>query len=379
MFLHIFTYRLRCIIRDFSTLFWSAAFPIVVATLFGMAFSNLNAPETFSMIPVAVVDNTAYRQNEPFQAALEATVGNERLFDVTLCSQSEAQNLLEKESVTGILTLDDSGDLSVTVADTGIHETIIKNFADSYLQLKSTYTRIAMQNPSALASIIQDGSKDAQYIKDVPIGASVPDNTVVYYFALIAMACMYGSFLGMTTVTNIQANQSDIAARCNLVPVNKLKMFGASLCATLFVQLLSVLLLIVYLALVIGVQFGDRLLYILLASLAGTTLGVSFGAMISALLKRRDGFKVAILIGISMLGTFLAGLMYPDMKYIVAKNVPVLSYLNPANLVADAFYTLYYYDTLNRFFLNIGLLFGFSGLFFLVVFFVMRRQKYASL
>lgn len=379
MFWHIFTYRLRCITRDVTTLFWSAAFPILLATLFGMAFSNLNAPETFSQIPVAVVDNAAYQSDEALKTALEATMGDERMFTITLCDEQEAMRLLDSKAVTGVLQLSGDGTLSVSVSDTGIHQTIIKSFADSYIQLKSAYTAIATKNPAAFALLMQQEFEHTEYVSNVPLGASVPDNTVVYYFALIAMACMYGSFQGMTTVSGIQANQSDIAARNNLVPTHKLKLFGASLCATLFVQLLSVLALIAYLALVIGVQFGDRLGYIILASAAGTMLGVSFGALIGALLKRREGIKVAILIGISMISTFLAGLMYVDMKYIVVKNMPVLSYLNPANLVADAFYALYYYDTLDRFFLNIGLLCGFSGVFFLIVFAVMRRQKYASL
>ncbi len=172
------------------------------------------------------------------------------------------------------------------------------------MQLKSAYTTVAMENPAALALLMEEEFEHAEYVTDVPLGASVPDNTVVYYFALIAMACMYGSFQGMTSVSSVQANQSDIAARNNLVPVHKLKLFGASLSATLFVQLISVLLLIAYLALVIGVQFGDRLGYILLACTAGTMLGVSFGAMVGALLKRNEGIKVAILIGISMVSGF---------------------------------------------------------------------------
>ncbi len=379
MFWHIFTYRLRCISREFATLFWSAAFPILLATLFGMAFSNLSSSEAFTMIPIAVVENDAYVQEAALGEALDATTDGKRLFDITLCDRAQADRLLSERSVTGVLELAEDGHLTVTVSGTGINQTILKNFADIYLQQKNAYTGIAMQNPAALERLMQKKASEAEYIKEVPMGASTPDNTVVYYFALIAMACMYGSFQGMTTVSSIQANQSDIAARCNLVPIHKLKMFGASLSAALLVQLISILILIAYLGVVIGVQFGDRLGYILLACAAGTTLGVSFGAMVSALLKRRDGLKVAILIGLSMVCTFFAGLMYPDMKYIVAKNVPLFSYLNPANLIADAFYALYYYNTLDRYLLNIGLLFGFSGVFFFVVFFVMRRQKYASL
>ncbi|MFA9380547.1 MAG: ABC transporter permease, partial [Acetanaerobacterium sp.] len=296
-----------------------------------------------------------------------------------VCGKDEAQSLLENGSVAGIMTLREDGGIDVAVKGSGIRQSIIKSFADTFLQMGSAYQTVAVQNPMAMQQLMQEESGEAEYLREIPLGASNPDNTVVYYFALIAMACLYGSFLGMDTVTAVQANQSDIAARTTLAPIHKLKVFGASLSASLVLHFTSILVLIAYLRLVIGVQFGDRLGYVVLACMAGSVMGVAFGAMISALLKRREGTKIAVLICISMVCSFLAGLMYHDMKYVVEKNVPLLGYLNPANLVADAFYALFYYDTLNRYFLNIGLLFGFAGVFFLVVYFVMRRQKYASL
>ena len=48
-------------------------------------------------------------------------------------------------------------------------------------------------------------------------------------------------------------------------------------------------------------------------------------------------------------------------------------------MISDAFYALYYYSDYSRFFLNIGILAGFSLVFYLVVYFTTRRQKYASL
>jgi ABC-2 type transport system permease protein len=89
--------------------------------------------------------------------------------------------------------------------------------------------------------------------------------------------------------------------------------------------------------------------------------------------------KVGIIISISMTGSFLAGMMYQGMKYIVAKNVPVLSWLNPINLLTDAFYCLYYYDGFSRYFLNILALSIFIVVFCLGVYLIIRRRKYASL
>ena len=72
-------------------------------------------------------------------------------------------------------------------------------------------------------------------------------------------------------------------------------------------------------------------------------------------------------------------MMFLDMKYIVAQRLPILSYLNPVNLLTDAFYSLYYYDTLTRYLLNIGILGIFIVIFCAGTYFIIRRRQYASL
>ena len=101
--------------------------------------------------------------------------------------------------------------------------------------------------------------------------------------------------------------------------------------------------------------------------------------MVSALVKKGEGIKTAILVVTSMAASFLAGMMNVNMKYIIEKNIPLLSYINPAALITDGFYTLYYYNTHERFFINIAILTVLSIIFCLTTYFVIRRQKYASL
>ncbi|MNW16289.1 hypothetical protein D3C71_2150910 [compost metagenome] len=57
----------------------------------------------------------------------------------------------------------------------------------------------------------------------------------------------------------------------------------------------------------------------------------------------------------------------------------MIAYINPANVISDAFYSLYYYDTYERYILNIGLLMAFSLTFYIITFLIVRRQKYASI
>ncbi len=381
MFLHIFVNRCKCLLRNKEAMFWTLMFPIILATLFGLAFNNLSSEDKFREIDIAVVDNEEYQNNQGFQSALAAVsakdAGEESLFKLRLSTLEEAEDLLKNNQITGYILLD--GGTNLAVRESGIKETIIKEFLDDYAQKNSAFSSIIKQNPEARTRLAADAMENKNYLKEVSPTRAEPDTTLNYYYALVAMACLFGSFWGIREVSAVQADLSPQGARINLAPVSKLKYFAYSLCTATLIHILSIIVLLAYLSLVLKVNFGNDLLYILLASMAGSATGVSMGAMIGALIKKGENFKSAVLVCVSMTCSFLAGLMVVNMKYMVTQVVPLMAYLNPANLITDAFYSLYYYDSYGRFYTNIGLLLGISLVFYLVVYLVLRRQRYASL
>ncbi len=385
MFAHIYRFRLKCHLRDRSNLFWTLLFPLVLGTFFYLSFGHIDSYYTFSRIPVGVVDNTAWRQNAAFQKTLKsasAGANGGRLFSVKVLSASGAEKALKNGTVKGYLIpggseADGTFSLKNVVKESDIDQTVIKTFADDYLQTEAAYRDIASSDFSALKTAVQ--VKTVSFIRSVSLSRHTSDSAATYFYALIAMACLYGSFWGLREIDAVQANQSPQGARVNMAPIHKLRVFLSSLCAALTIQTAGVFLLIGYLALVLHVPFGTQIGFVLLAGFIGSVTGVMLGAMLSALIKKSTGVKVAILISVSMTLSFLAGLMFDQMKYIVETKMPALSYLNPANLVADAFYALYDYDTLNRYLLNIELLAAFAVFFFFMTYFALRRQKYESL
>lgn len=380
MFRHIFVNRLKCLIRDRQLMFWTFFYPLILASLFGLAFSNISSAEQFRSIPIAVVNNAEYSGNKAFQAALDSVSdanpeSENPLFHITLESNEQAEADLKNNEITGYIFLEDG--VHVAVKDSGIYQSIIKQFTDSYLETSSAYQTIISSNPVAAQNFKFEG--ETNYLTEVAPGKTDPSGTLVSFYALIAMACLFGGFWGIKQISDHQANLSPQGARESLAPVHKLKSLGYSLLAAITIQYLSVLLLVAYLAFAIKIDFGDQTPFVLLTSLLGSITGVLFGAFIGSVTKKSEGFKSAMLISISMLGSFLSGMMSMSFKYTVTHAAPALSYINPANLITDAFYSLYYYSTYERFFLNISLLGGFSVLFYLMVYFVTRRQKYASI
>ena len=67
------------------------------------------------------------------------------------------------------------------------------------------------------------------------------------------------------------------------------------------------------------------------------------------------------------------------MKYIIDTNMPILNKINPASMITDGFYSLYYYDTLDRYWLNIIGILIFSGIMITLSYTSLRRQKYDSI
>ena len=80
-----------------------------------------------------------------------------------------------------------------------------------------------------------------------------------------------------------------------------------------------------------------------------------------------------------MLGCFLSGMMGITMKYVIDKNLPILNKINPASMITDGFYALYYYETPDRFYFNIISLLIFSALMIVISMQGLRRQKYDSI
>lgn len=383
MFWRIFINRLKCITRDKGLLFWTFIFSLVLATLFGMAFSNISSSENFNNIKIAVIDSKEYQKDDNFQKFLKnASSGKEKLFNVTLTTKDEADKLLDDNKIVGYIIV--NSQVELVVKNSGLQQSIIKSALDGYTQTVSTITSIIKENPAAIQKgLLENAEAVNDFTEAVPLGKTdKPDPAVNFFYSLIAMACFYGSFLGMKEITDTQANLSKRAARLNVAPVHKLKVLTAGLLAGYVVLVIEILILIAYLAFVIKVDFGNQIGYILLTCFIGCAAGITFGSFVSAIVKKGEGVKVAILIGGTMAATFLAGMMSGgggNIKYLIEKNVPILAYINPVTLITDALYALYYYDTHTRFFINISILSGFTVLFCLLTYLNIRRQKYASI
>lgn len=377
MFFHIFKYRLKKLLRTKEMIFWTLAFPLMLAFFFNLAFANLDSSEGFEPMDVAFVSEKDAQASFFKDVIHDVSQGEDRLFNLSEVSLEKAQALLKDGAIKGYMK--ENMTMELYVKESGFSQNIMRLFLDNLNQTSAVVNQVMMENPEAMEAIINSLSNPREYIKEAQTSTALPSQILNYFYSLIAMSCMYGAFFGSDEVTDIQANISDRAARINLAPIHKMKAFLASSLASYLILVINMLILLLFLRFVLNIDFGARALLVVLTTLIGSLVGITFGSFISSLIKKGENIKVSIIVAVSMTGSFLAGMMYAQMKYIVQANVPLLSYLNPVNLITDSFYSLYYFESLNRYFLNIGILLIMACIFSFGTYLVLRRRKYASI
>lgn len=395
MFTHQFKYAFQTLFRNKMLIFWTFLFPIVLGFFFHLAFKDIESSEMLDIIDIAIVDNEAFQSDEMLKQAMKSLSkeGDEnQLFRIEYVTKEEAEKHLEERRIAGYIELKDEK-ANVIVKESGIEATVLKSVVDEVIQTGIQIENIVMNEVATNPPVTQE-NMNAYYeevyqnaqnivmnaksnIKD--ISRSNLSYTMIEYYTLIAMACLYGGILGMVAINQILPNMSSQGKRSSIAPVRKGKMILASLLASYAVQLIGLALLFLFLLFVIHVDFGSKVGYIILLALVGSFTGLSLGIACATLIKSNEATKTGILLAITMFGCFLSGMMGITMKYIVDKNVPILNKINPASMITDGFYALYYYDTTSRYFWNIISLCIFSSILLILVCTVLRRQKYDNI
>ncbi len=380
MFLNLYGKQLLRSLRDRTFLIWLLMFPILLSTLFFFTFSTLDETDNLKTIAMGVVDDADYQAETAFSQTLTAVSSDasESLFEINYCNDLDAADALLKDGkIYGYYYVQD-GTPRLVVARTGMYESIAKSFLDQYIQTKGSIETILRENPGAAADI-QTLMDYKSYITEISPSKNAPTDKVNYFYALLAMMCMFGSTLGLEVVCDLQANLSSQGARRTLSPVRRGKMVAADFLAVITVQAAVIGILLIYIQFVLGIDFGQQILPVILTGIVGSITGVSFGAVLAASNRMKVTVKSAILVCVTMVCSFFAGLMVNGINYTMMQKAPVLAWLNPAARITDAFYCLYYYDNYDRYLLNMGILLAMAAVMLGVATLFLRRQQHESI
>lgn len=393
MFLHNLKYTIKTLFKNKILIFWTFAFPIILGIFFNMAFSNIEKDEKLKVFDIAVVNDSQFENQEIYQEALKelsADDSENKLFNIKYVTKEKADSLLDDSDIEGYIIFKNE-EPQVVVKKNGTYQTLIRFVVTEIGQNKAIIedlTKKTVENEIAKGSTSFDPEKIAKDILEKINNGQVNMKNIsacnlsymqIEFYTLIAMTCMYCGMLGLTAINNCLANMSSKGKRISVSPNKKSIIVLSSAIGSYLVSMVGIAILILFLRFVLKVDFGDNPPLVILLSAVGDLAGISMGVLIASVFRVSEGAKTGITIAITMFLSVLSGMMGVTLKYVIDKNVPVINLINPNNLITDGFYSLYYYDTLDRYLRDVTYLLVFVVICLTISFISLRREKYDSI
>lgn len=384
----LFLTRLKVLLKRKTTLFWILLFPILLASAEYFAFGKFINSTPIETISIGIVEDEVPEllENVLKDAKIEE---DKNLYDVVTYSNTlEANQALEDKKIElyiyseeeKIEVIANSNSTALTITHSLIKEVKIieKTITDAY---HSYYEDLAAgRNPAEVnpEEIITNITKEIDYFKDISNSKNATFYTF-YFYSLIAMACLYAALFGVSIINDIRADRSSLGIRISSSVVSKRKLIITYFLASALLQMISSVILYVYLAYVLKIALGENVGLILITLILGGIAGITMGMLIGALVKGSEAKCQGIITSITLGCSCLAGLMSVDVKHVVDKYIGFINYINPAALITNSLYALYYYDTYTQYIIYSCILLGISVLAILGVILKTRGEKYASL
>lgn len=377
MFIRLFRYNILKMIREKEIMFWTLAFPLVLGTLFHITFGGfMEKVEAFKAIPVAYVEEN---ESDPYFNDLVTAIseGDEALLSVVKTDKSEAEKLLKKGEVSGIYY--NGKEISAVFKGNGTSESILERVANEYVRKQSIITKIAQKSPQNLETALAAMESEVNMIQEKSLTSGSMDSMMIYFYSLIAMSCLYGSFMGVTCAGQFKANLSALGARRVVASTNRFVILMADVLSSILLQIICTMLAVFYLRFVLRINMGDQFLYILYVVVFGCIIGVMTGLFIGSIGRMKVDVKMGINIAVTMAECFLSGLMITEVYMVIEKNIPILNRINPAAVITNSLYSLNVYDNYDRFWLNMMLLLIMSLILGIGSYTAIRRERYADI
>ena len=363
MFLNILCKKLKICVNNKQNIFWTLMFPIILGTLFTIAFGGIFETYKFEEIKTAVVFDTDDEQVISNAKNVLENISNDgkKLLDIQYLEYAEAEALLKDgEKVNGIIRVKEDGKLTLDIVSNGVLSTIQQSIVTGYNQNVTMIEKVAKEHPENLYEVIKSVSESTSYVLPKSLGGDNKDPFISYFYNLLAMTTLFASMHSLRIGNNTQANMSKVGARANASPVRRMSFQIAGFIASFLVSLAVVEIGLTVMIFVLKVEFGGDILMIYLTSALATLLGVSLGFFVGNLGSFSLDKKEGILVGITLLGCALSGLMYGDMKIIIAEKAPIINKINPTAVISDSYYALNMLGVGSRYFETVMYMVGLS-------------------
>lgn len=399
-----FKYTVLALIRMPGVLVWSLGFPLILSTVFMMMFAPLDEMSNqLDPIPIALVQPEDSVESQAFDAFLQAMSededGQDALFAVTTVADSaQAMQLVEdtaddENPCIGYVELVE-GEPEVHVvgaASTGgtelINSSVLVMAMDSYVANRAMLTELVTQDPMVFATpagtrVMDSLLEPLQATVQVTVTPNQPKESVRFYFALLGMAALFGGTLGLVALQRMKPNTSALGARRSVGATSHGRTVAATILGSWVITFACLFITYLYIRYVANVDFGNHDFECLLVAACAALTATALGSAISAIPHLPESGKSGVLTAVVCFTSLFAGLYgQPTMELadMIARNFPLAELVNPAAQIAQAFYSVMYYDTPLPLMEHLCILLVMALVLFALSAHSLKRRRYASL
>ena len=115
MFLHNLKYTLKIIFKNKGLVFWTFLFPLVLSTLFNLAFKDIGKSAKLELIKIGIINDNNFKSNIVLKDSFESLSdknNKDRLFITKYVTEEKAKKLLQDDKI--VVALDIEQALAVT-------------------------------------------------------------------------------------------------------------------------------------------------------------------------------------------------------------------------------------------------------------------------
>ena len=336
-------------LRDKTFFFWSILYPILMAIFFYTAFSGIINQE-FEPIDLGVSTDSY------FVSIFEEI----EILNVHEITEEEANEKLLSGEIYGYV----DNDLNLTVKESGLNQTIIKQILDQIVQVGGL--NVPVEQVDMMVDYTISNNQNA-------------DTLIIIFYTLIAMVSTYGVFTGIETVSLIQANLSEIGKRMNIAPLRKSDFIISGLVGGFIMNVISNTLLLLFMHFILKLNLFTEFKYSMLFILLGNLFGLSLGMLIGSSNKKSTNVKTLIAVAVTLFLSFLSGMMSPDIKIILDEKIPILAKVNPISVITDNLYKINLLGITDDIYEGLGAISIYIIVLNLISYGFLRRKTYDSI
>ena len=309
------------------------------------------------MMDIALEDiNIGIEKGNRIESILEEI----KILNIHKVSQAEVQEKLNNGEIHGFI----DSDLNLMVKESGINQTIIKEVIEQIKQMERLNKPI--ENYDFEADHILDRNQEANLM-------------VIIFYSLVAMVSTYGIFGGITVVSVIQANLSHIGVRLNVTPLKKHEFLIAGVIVGLALNLFANGILFIFIKYVLKLELLNEFKYSSIFIILGNLFGTALGMFIGASNRKSENAKITMAVVIVLFFSLLSGMMGPNIKVVLDKNIPILGRINPISIISNNLYRLNLLGSTRTVREGTLILSLYSILFIFLSYLFLRRRDYDSI